>query len=78
MSVFDRSSSGAMKVWEIFVGTYSLNNSLIKSTMKLFDAVLESLSHALSRHHRTFGFPSWNPEKLASKVVEFCYVCYFE
>ena len=77
LSVFDRSSSGAMKVWEIFVCAVCTNNSPIKSTMKLFDAVLESLSQALSRHHKTFGFPSWNHEKIAPKVVEFCYVCYF-
>ena len=74
MSVFNLPSSGAMKVWENFVGTYPPNNLLIKSTMKLSDAVLESLSHALSSNHRTFGFPSWNPEKMTPKVAEFCCV----
>ena len=58
------------------MGGNSPDNSLIKPTMKLSDAVLESISHALSSNHRTFGFPSWNPEKIASKVVEFCYVYY--
>ena len=66
-----------MKDFEFFVGGNSPNNSLIKSTMNLLDAVLESLSHALCLVSYRFGFPSWNPEKIASKVVEFCYVCYF-
>ena len=51
---FDRfraASRGVMKDFEIFVGGNSTNNSLIKSTMNLFDAVLESLSHALSSNH---------------------------
>ena len=45
-----------MKDFEIFVGGNSPNNSLIKSTMNLFDAVLESLSHALSSNHADFDF----------------------
>ena len=74
MSVFNLPSSGAMKDCENFVGREKPDNLLIKSAMKLFDTVLESLSHALSRHHKTFGFPSWNPEKMAPKVAEFCCV----
>ena len=66
-----------MKVWKFFVGCKKPDNSAIGSSMKLFDTVLESLSHALCLVSYRFGFPSWNPEKLASKVVEFCYVCYF-
>ena len=72
---FRTASRGAMKDYEIVVGSFIPNNSAIKSTMKLSDAVLESLSHALSPNHSRFWFPSWNPEKLASKVVELDYVC---
>ena len=66
-----------MKDYKIFVGWRKPDNSAIESSMKLSDTVLESLSHALYFVSYRFGFPSWNPEKLASKVVEFCYVCYF-
>ena len=75
MILFGPASRGAMKDFENFVGRRVVNNALIKLTMELFDAVLESSSHALSSNHSRFRFPSWNPEKLASKVVELDYVC---
>ena len=54
---FDRfraASRGVMKDFGNFVGRHVVNNALIKSTMNLFDAVLESLSHALSSNHDRF------------------------
>ena len=45
---FRLASRGAMKDFENFVGGRKPDNSAIESSMKLFDTVLESLSHALS------------------------------